>query len=55
MFAWLSENLLTVIVIAVLLIILGFALFSVIKDKKNHSGGCTGNCASCKMGCCGKK
>ncbi|MBO7666252.1 MAG: hypothetical protein J6S70_02355 [Clostridia bacterium] len=36
---------------------LGFALYSVIKDTKNSKGGCTGNCATCGMGCscCGKK
>ena len=55
MFAWLSENTVTVIVIAVLLLVLGLAVFSIVKDRKHHSGGCTGNCASCKMGCCGKK
>ena len=49
MFAWLAENAVTVIVVAILLVIIGVAVFSVVKDKK--TGKCTGNCATCGMGC----
>lgn len=51
MFAWISENVVTIIVIAVILVLIGIAVFSLVKDKKNKKGGCTGNCATCGMGC----
>ena len=51
MFAWIANNAVTIIVVAVLLILIGVAVFSVVKDKKNKKGGCTGNCATCGMGC----
>ncbi len=40
-----------IIVIAVLLVAVGFSVRSLWKKKK-QGGGCTGNCASCG-GCCG--
>lgn len=53
MFAWIAKNAVTIIVIAVLLILVGVAVFSIVRDKKNKkkSGGCTGNCASCGRAC----
>lgn len=51
MFAWLAKNAVTIVVVAVLLILVGVAVFSLVKDKKNKKGGCTGNCATCGMGC----
>ena len=51
MFAWIADNAATVIAGAVVLIIIGAAVFSVLKDKKRNSCGCTGNCAACGMGC----
>ena len=51
MFAWIADNALTIAVIAVILAVIGIAVASLVKDKKSHSGGCTGNCASCSMGC----
>lgn len=51
MFAWITENLVTVIVIAIILVLIGVAVFSLLKDKKNKKGGCTGNCATCGMSC----
>lgn len=51
MFAWLAKNAVTIVVSAVLLILVGVAVFSLVKDKKNKKGGCTGNCATCGMGC----
>ena len=52
MFAWIAENAVTVIVISVILILIGFAVFSLVKEKKNKKSCCTGNCESCGMGCC---
>ena len=51
MFAWIAENAATIIVIAVIIVLIGVAVFSLLKDKKNKKGGCTGNCASCGMRC----
>ncbi len=51
MFAWIAENALTIAVLSVLLAAVALAVFSLIKDKKNKKGGCTGNCATCGMGC----
>ena len=51
MFAWIADNLVTVVTVAVLLVIAGVAVFSLVKDKKKKTGGCTGNCATCGMGC----
>ena len=31
--------------------VIGVAVFSLVKDKKSKKGGCTGNCATCGMGC----
>ena len=51
MFAWIAENAVTILVIAVLLFAVGAAVFSLVKEKRRRSGRCTGNCASCGMGC----
>ena len=51
MFAWIAENALTVAVISVILAAAGLAVFSLVRDKKKKKGGCTGNCATCAMGC----
>ena len=54
MLAWIAENAVTIITIAVVLIVIGAAVFSLVREKKKNPGGCTGNCAACKMGCsCG--
>jgi hypothetical protein len=55
MFAWIADNAVTIIAIAAVLAAVGIAVRSLVKSKKR--GGCTGNCASCGMGCscCEKK
>ncbi len=55
MFAWIADNAVTIIAIVLVLLIAGLAVFSLVKDKKSGSGGCTGNCATCRMGCSGNK
>ncbi len=55
MFAWFAENLATILTILVLTAVIGIAVYSIAKDKRNKSGGCTGNCASCGMGCSGSR
>ena len=51
MISWIAENALTVIVIAVVLVMVGIAVFSLIRDKKSQKSCCTGNCAACRLGC----
>ncbi|HCH27967.1 MAG TPA: FeoB-associated Cys-rich membrane protein [Ruminococcaceae bacterium] len=51
MFAWISNNIVTIISVCVVLALIGLAVFSLVRDKKKGSGGCTGNCATCRMGC----
>ena len=51
MFAWIADNAVTVIAAAAVLIAVGIAVLSIVKQKKSGKGGCTGNCASCG-GCC---
>ena len=51
MLAWIADNAATIITIAAVLIAVGIAVFSLVRDKKSAKGGCTGNCASCG-GCC---
>ena len=55
MFEWIANNAVTLAVIAVLLVIVGTAVFALIKEKKSKKGVCSGNCASCGMGCSYKK
>ncbi|MBR6916637.1 MAG: FeoB-associated Cys-rich membrane protein [Clostridia bacterium] len=51
MFAWIAQNAVTIIAALSVLLIAGFAVFVLVRDKKRGSGGCTGNCATCGMGC----
>lgn len=54
MITWIADNAATIIVIAVILLLIGGAVLSLVKDKKNKKSCCTGNCATCGMGCsCG--
>ncbi|MBQ9545204.1 MAG: FeoB-associated Cys-rich membrane protein [Clostridia bacterium] len=56
MLEWITQNFATLIALAAVLALVALAVFSLVKDKKRASGGCTGNCASCGLGCsCGKK
>ena len=51
MFAWFAENAVTVAALAGVLVLIGIAVFTLVREKKNKSGGCTGNCAACGMAC----
>lgn len=55
MFEWISQNAVTLIASAAVLAVVALAVFALVRDKKRGSGGCTGNCASCPMCCCGGK
>ncbi len=49
MLDWLSENIATVAVSAVLLAIVGLVIFKMIKDRKKGVGGCGCGCGGCAM------
>lgn len=56
MFAWIADNTAAIIAVSGVIVLVGAAVFSLVRDKKRNKGGCTGNCASCGMGCSyGKK
>ena len=51
MFTWLSANLVNLVIVAALVLIVGFAIRSMIRDRKAGKSSCGCNCASC--GACG--
>ena len=55
MFAWLSENLINIALIAALALIVGLLIRSMIRDKRAGKSACGGSCASCGAckGCSG--
>lgn len=50
MLAWLSENIATVIICAVLIAIVAAIIVKMIKDKKQGKSSCGCGCADCPMG-----
>ena len=51
MFTWLSANLVNLVIVAALVLIVGFAIRSMIRDRKAGKSSCGCSCASC--GACG--
>ena len=51
MFTWLSANLINIALILVIVLAVGLALRSMIREKKAGKSSCGGSCASC--GACG--
>ena len=51
MLTWISVNLINIALIAVIVLIAGLLIRSMIRDKKAGNHSCGGNCASC--GACG--
>ena len=47
MFAWLSANLINIVLVAVIVLITGLLIRSMVRDKKAGKSSCGGNCASC--------
>ncbi len=47
MLAWLSANLINIVLIAVIVLITGMLIRSMIRDRKAGKSSCGGNCASC--------
>ena len=56
MFAWLSANVGTILIVLVLLVVVIGIIAKLRKDKKKGVSSCGGNCAHCAMnGSCGNK
>ena len=47
MLAWLSANLINIALVAVIALIVGLLLRSMIRNKKSGKFSCGGSCASC--------
>lgn len=47
---WITENLATIIVSSVLILIVALVIVSMVKRKKNGTASCGGNCSGCPMG-----
>ncbi|MEE1056354.1 MAG: FeoB-associated Cys-rich membrane protein [Acutalibacteraceae bacterium] len=49
MLNWISENIGTISVSAVLILIIGLIIFKLIRDKKKGKSSCGCGCSSCPM------
>ena len=49
MIIWMTENLGTIVVSIILVVIVAFAIRRIVKDRKDGVSSCGGNCAHCKM------
>ena len=49
MITWLAENLGTILISIVLIVLVAVVIRSVIRDKKMGKSTCGGSCASCRM------
>ncbi len=47
MLTWITENLSSIVVVAIVLFLMGLALRKIIRDKKSGKGTCGGNCSAC--------
>ena len=56
MLTWLASNLINIIIIVLLVLIVGFVIRGMIRDRKAGKSSCGGSCASCSAcggGCAG--
>ena len=51
MLTWLASNLINIVIIVLLVLIVGFVIRGMIRDRKAGKSSCGGSCASC--GACG--
>ena len=49
MITWLAENLGTILISIVLIVLVAMIIQTMIRDKKMGKSTCGGSCASCKM------
>ena len=50
MLAWLSENIATIVICAILVVMVVAIVAGLIRDKKKGRSSCGGNCGHCPMG-----
>ena len=51
MLAWLTQNLATIVVCAVLLLVTALIIVKLVRDRKQGKGSCGANCAHCANAC----
>lgn len=51
MFEWIANNAVTIITIFAVTMLVGVAVFTLVREKKSGAGGCSG-CSGCCSGCC---
>ncbi len=51
MLLWLGENMGTILVSIILILMVTCIIMTLVKDKKQGRSSCGGNCANCRM-CC---
>ncbi len=49
MLIWITDNLITIVTIAILLGLVFLAVLSLLRDKKSGKGSCGGKCSSCTL------
>ena len=49
MLVWLTENIGTILITILLILIVTWAVLKIIKDKKQGKSSCGGSCAHCNM------
>ena len=52
MLTWLAVNWINIVVLAVVILVVGLVIRSMIRDKRAGKSSCGGNCGSC-AGCAG--
>ena len=50
MFAWIAENIATIHIFLVIVLIVAAIIVKLVKDKKKGRSACGGTCGSCPMG-----
>ena len=53
MLAWISANLINIVLAAVIVLIVSLLIFVMVRDKRAGKSSCGGNCASCGGSCAG--
>ena len=51
MLTWLASNLINIVIIVLLVLIVGFVIRGMIRDRKAGKSSCGGNCSSCGCSC----
>lgn len=49
MFEWITDNLITILALAAVLLLIAGAIFTLVRDKKRGVSSCGSRCAGCPM------